>query len=372
MPRWVICCLALVVACGVGERNSRGGDPALPVPPATFVQDPAPSTTRPLPASTVATPTSVPVGAESGIVLVFGGDVSFTHGLADRDPFGAIATLLTDADLAVANLETAIAEPGVGTEADKEYVFRSPPVSGDLLAEAGIDIVSLANNHSLDLGLGGLARTIEVLDASQVGWVGAGMEADAYGPHVVEVGDATVAFVGISRVLPNTSWMAGPGRIGLASAYDRHLDLVRQAITEAAGSSDLVVVLVHWGTEKQPCPNELQRRLARVFVDAGADLVVGSHPHVLQGVERIGDAWVLYSTGNLAFPSAANESSRSALFRVRTDGDDLRVELVPLDLAIGGRPSSVDDAGRLADRSLGWVDGSDGVLAPGPVSCPDL
>lgn len=366
MPRWIAGCLALVVACGVGERNHRVAESA-PLVPSTTVQDAAPSTTRPAPASTVVTTTSV--AAESGIVLVFGGDVSFTHGLADRDPFGAIAALLTDADVAVVNLETAIAEPDVGTPADKEYVFRSPPVSGDLLAEAGIDVVSLANNHSLDLGAAGLARTVEILDAAEVRWVGAGVEADAYRPQVVEVGETAVGFVGVSRVLPNTSWMAGPDHIGLASAYDRHLDLVRQAITGAAASSDLVVVLVHWGTEKEPCPDELQRRLARMFVEAGADLVVGSHPHVLQGVERIGDAWVLYSTGNLAFPSAANESSRSALFRV---SDGLRVELVPLDLAIGGRPSAVADAGRLTDRSLGWVDGSDGILVPGPVTCPDL
>ncbi len=140
------------------------------------------------------------------------------------------------------------------------------------------------------------------------------------------------------------------------------------AVRRAAARSDLVVVMAHWGIERLVCPEPHQTELARAWVEAGADLVVGSHPHVLQGVERLDDAWVLYSTGNFAFPSAREESSYTATFRFDVSERDVGLVATPVRI-VDGRPVVAEDsrAGILEDitaRSFGQAFDADGVAHP--------
>jgi poly-gamma-glutamate capsule biosynthesis protein CapA/YwtB (metallophosphatase superfamily) len=310
-----------------------GGILWLPLGPSVA---PDPPSTLP---STSTMPTSMPTTTTlPGLTIGFGGDTSFTHDLADRDPLGEVAELFASQHLTLVNLETVVAEEGVGTPSPKEYTFRSPPESAVLLSEAGVDGVSLANNHTFDLGEAGLARTLELLDGQGVGRTGAGRDAaEAYSPLLFEAAGRTVAVLGFSRVLPDIGWAAGPGRAGVASAYEVTLELTVQAVAEAAGRADLVVVMVHWGVEKEPCPRPYQRALAERWGEAGADAVVGSHPHVLQGIERVGGAWVAYSTGNLAFPSAQGASARAAVVELVLDRNvELRVRPITI---VQGRPA---------------------------------
>ena len=144
-----------------------------------------------------------------------------------------------------------------------------------------MDLVSLANNHALDFGVDALLDTFTYLEQAGVRWVGAGRNAaEAYAPAVLDTPAGPVAFVGLTRILHTLAWAAGPDRPGLASAYDEAAAVA--AVQAAAELADLVVVLIHWGVERADCPDAHQRNLARLLTEAGADVVAGHHPHVLQ------------------------------------------------------------------------------------------
>ena len=310
------------------------------------------------------------------VVLAFGGDVSFTHGLWTTDPLGRISGLLTAADQTWINLETAIAEEGVGVPFDKKYVFKSPPVMAEMLASAGVTGVALGNNHTLDFGVAGLERTIELLNESGVSHAGAGANrSEAYAPSVFEFESTSVALLSFSRVLSAPAWAATDDRPGLASAYDPFIERSNEAVAEAARTAEVVVVMVHWGIERSACPEDYQRDLAAGWAAAGADLVVGSHPHVLQGVEQIGDTWVIYSTGNLAFPSAnSDDATKTVLFEATIQNGEIRVGVEPLRI-VAGAPTLASDEDRAAildtlnSRSLGVsFDSEGGAVTGSPVS----
>ncbi len=338
MSRVLIALALLLSGCGTGTQAILAPDPL-----------PAVSTRPTVPVSTVTTTAPVPQEPDP-VVLVFGGDTSFTHGMVDRDPFAGVQAVLSSADAAWVNLETAVAPDGMGVAPDKEYVFRSPPAAVELLTAAGIDGVALANNHSLDAGVAGLEETLRLLGEANIGHAGGGADlAGAVAPSMMEAGGLKVAVLSFSRVLPDTSWIATPSRPGLASAYHPAAQQIPDLISEAAGTADVLVVMVHWGVELSVCPEPYQRDLARTWADAGADVIVGSHPHVLQGVERVGDAWVLYSTGNLVFPSAYSpETTRTALFSIQIAGGSMELHAVPLQL-VDGRPTIPEDGSPILD-----------------------
>ena len=301
------------------------------------------------------------------LVLGFAGDTSFTHGLHANDPLGDMAEVLSAPDVMFVNLETAVAEAGVGQPQSKTYVFKSPPVTVDLLREAGIDGVSLANNHSLDYRAEGLARTTELLDEGGILHAGAGIdETAAYAPVYIDTGGRTVAIIGLSRV--PCGWAQSGDHPEVAWTCDDWADRGVAAVEEAAANSDVTAVMVHWGVEKDRCPQQYQRDLAHEWIDAGADIVVGSHPHILQGVEKIHDGWVLHSTGNFAFPSAREERAGSAVFLITIHGTDIDLSVVPVRIR-GGRPVPASKPSIVMDAlnrySFGWQFDEGGHAAPG-------
>jgi poly-gamma-glutamate synthesis protein (capsule biosynthesis protein) len=225
-------------------------------------------------------------------------------GLLDAgDPlFGDVGPLLSGADLAVVNLETAVTDRG--TAADKQYVFRAPAGVFPALMRAGIDVATLANNHGMDYGQVGLADTLAAARSARFrGLVGAGEDdTAAFTPYLATVKGWRVAVLGATHVLDTSvaaAWTAGPHRPGLASAY--RLDRLLTAVRNARAHADTVVVYLHWGTEMHACPTASQQALAHALVDAGADVVVGSHAHVLLGDGRLGQAYVGYGLGNFLF-----------------------------------------------------------------------
>lgn len=344
-------------------------------------EEPAPSTSTSTTTSTTAAPSSATVSTTTSttttlpsLVVSFAGDTSFTHGLASYDPLGEVDGLLSAPDLTLVNLETTIAEADVGRAYAKKYTFKSPPESAALLAQSGIDGVALGNNHLLDYGEAALLRTLEVLDQAGVARAGAGEnEAGAYAPMVFEAAGRRVAVLSFSRVLSQSSWAANENRPGVASAYEDRMPETLTAVADAASSADLVAVMVHWGVELNFCPEPYQRQAAAAWVEAGADLVVGSHPHVLQGVERIDDAWVVYSTGNFAFPSARGLSDDSAVFEFTVDGTGAALVAHPVHI-INGRPhppsdeQSAEILSLLSGHSFGFAFDGDGVAVPSEAS----
>lgn len=279
-------------------------------------------------------------------VLSFAGDVSLTHGIEHDRPFQHVRDWLRASDLAVGNLETTVGPDGVGAPASREFVFRSPPESVAMLADAGLGAVGLANNHALDFGPAGLVVTMRSLEAGSIAYAGASRasgDSSAWRATVLDVRGVRVALLSFERINTDWGWHPTPLRAGIASVHGAERELrAIEAIREAKSRSDVVVVLPHWGTELLPCPHVWQRQLARAWVEAGADLVLGSHPHVLQGIERVGPAWVAYSMGNFVFPSAHEQSADGALFEFTVGPDaptTLRLRPVVL---IEGTPHPAD------------------------------
>jgi poly-gamma-glutamate synthesis protein (capsule biosynthesis protein) len=210
-------------------------------------------------------------------------------------PFEHVAPVLSDADITVANLEGTFTDRG--TPADKKYVFRTPPRDAAGLALAGIDVVSLANNHALDYGLEGLRDTIATLDAEGIAHCGAGEnDVEARRPAILEVRGLRVAF--LSYAATPDAVAAAPGVDGVAWG---DVDTISEDVRRAAEQADVVVVLLHAGNEYADEPSDTQRLLAQAAVEAGATLVLGHHPHVLQRWESRGRSFVAYSLGNFVF-----------------------------------------------------------------------
>jgi len=210
-------------------------------------------------------------------------------------PFENVAPILSDADITVANLEGTFTEGG--TPADKKYVFRTPPRDAAGLATAGIDVVSLANNHTLDFGPGGLRDTIATLDTVGIAHSGAGEnDAAARRPAILEVRGLRVAFL---------CYAATPDAVAAALGVDGvawgTVDTISEDVRRAVEQADLVVVSLHAGNEYADEPSDTQRPLAQAALDAGATLVLGHHPHVLQRWERLGPSFIAYSLGNFVF-----------------------------------------------------------------------
>lgn len=303
------------------------------------------------------TTTTATIPPKPPIVLGFAGDTSFTHSMHLYDPLGDIAAELTAPDAMFVNLETTIAEADVGTAVDKKYTFKSPPESVQLLADAGIDAVQLANNHTLDFGRPALVRTLELLDEGGLAHAGAGTDPDAaYAPLYLDIEGWRIGMVALSRVPCDWSVPGENTRPEVAWTCDPFVEDGLAAVTAASESADVVVVMVHWGVEGVSCPQPFQRDLAQRWVAAGADLVVGGHPHVLQGVERIGDAWLINSTGNFAFPSANGATGRSALFEFTiAEGEEPSLQVIPVRVSSGrAAPATGDDAAAILNDLGRW------------------
>ncbi|MET3209217.1 UNVERIFIED_CONTAM: poly-gamma-glutamate capsule biosynthesis protein CapA/YwtB (metallophosphatase superfamily) [Paenibacillus sp. PvR008] len=244
--------------------------------------------------------------ASPTVTLHFVGDVQFS-GKVEQSlenngfyfPYQYLGNLFRKDDLTIANLETPVTTGGVGA-LNKTYVYKSSPKALTALAAAGIDAVNLANNHILDQGTDGLLDTLKYLKENDIAYTGAGRNVkEAYAPHYFERKGIKIALLGATRVMPEASWNAGAKQPGVAGAYDS--TAIVKSIREARKQADLVIVIAHWGKERATALEPHQTELSHAFIDAGADLVIGGHPHVLQGMEQYKGKWIAYSTGNFIF-----------------------------------------------------------------------
>lgn len=292
------------------------------------------------------------------VTLHFGGDVMFSGKVGEKlakagydYPYQYVKGLFSSDDLTVVNLETPVTDSNT-IAADKTYAFKSSPEALPHMAQAGIDAVNLANNHILDQGITGLTDTITQLDQSGIAYVGAGKDsARAYQPVYFDRKGIKIALLGFSRVIPETSWNAGKNQAGVATAYDA--TAAQAAIREAKSKADLVVVVAHWGVERSDTLADHQSDLAHTFVDAGADLVIGGHPHVLQGLEKYKGKWIAYSTGNFIFTRSLVEKTwDTGVFQAKcTVNGDCSMQVIPYTAELGQPvPMASDKAQTLLQR----------------------
>lgn len=239
------------------------------------------------------------------VKMTFAGDIMFASKVDDLlkkngwdYPYRYVKEYLSKADITAANLETPLTTRG--TPQEKDYVYRSSPEALPALQAAGIDLVNTANNHILDYGTEGLLDTLDILDKAGMKRVGTGRNSnEAYAPVIMERNGMKIAFLGLSRVAENSDWYASSNKPGIAETYSTKLPL--EAIAAAREKADLVVVFAHWGVERKDRPVKEQTDLAHRYIDQGADLVVASHPHVVQGFEKYKGKWIAYSMGNFIF-----------------------------------------------------------------------
>ena len=358
----------LAGGCTAGGPSPVDTGPSPTAPPSSEMTtttiplpDPSPeenaSTASPPPPSSAVTATTVPPPEPSREwTLLAGGDV-----LMDRteprgvDPFEFIEPPLASADIAVVNSEMVISDRGV--PADKTYVFRAPPSAARRIAAAGVDVASLANNHAKDYGPTALVDTVELLEAAGVAALGAGSnDVEAYRYRVLDVeGAASVAFVGVSMIVPWT-FPAGPDSPGIASA--RPPSRVVESIEDATWAADVVIALVHWGIERSTCPSAAQRSFAQDLLDAGADAVIGHHPHVLQPVEFADGRLVAYSLGNFVWHPRWGITGETGVLQIDFDADRIvGWTFHPHLLNDDGAPVPVADGGRF-DRIVDIISGN--------------
>lgn len=232
--------------------------------------------------------------------LALAGDLSFEGPRADRPADEWLARLgpaFRAADLAIGNLESPLVEQG--RPIPGKCTLRGSPKWAPVLRGAGIRLVTLANNHTMDYGGEGLRSTIAALEKEGLRYVGAGLDAtQASAPALLDVRGTRVACLGRTLVPVSAPVRAGRATPGVAF-LDR--DETMASLRRCREQADLVLLLVHWGLEEYRYPSPAQRRLARDLVEAGADVIVGHHPHVTQGIERIGSAVIVYSLGNFIF-----------------------------------------------------------------------
>ncbi|WP_432563030.1 CapA family protein [Kineococcus sp. SYSU DK003] len=268
--------------------------------------------------------------ATSPVTLAVTGDVNFAGASAAAlAPGGldAVAPVLAAADLTVVNLETAVTDRG--TPVAKQFTFRAPAAAFPALQAAGVDVVGLANNHGVDYGLVGLRDTLAAAGIAQFPLVGAGEDVEeAFAPYTADVGGHRVAVLDATQVLDASlaaDWTATATHPGLAVVQDRAgVDRLLAAVRAVRPSVESVVVLLHWGQEKNSCPLPRQQTLAAELVAAGADAVVGSHAHV-----QLGNGWlhaggrtgfVDYGLGNFVFSARSGATTSTGVLRLTLPG----------------------------------------------------
>ena len=270
-------------------------------------------------------------GDGRAVTFAFGGDVHFPPGtnLGDRlaaDPDDALGptvpTLLSGVDLSMVNLESALTDGTCPDPQDKQYVFDAPPTAVSAFKGAGVTLITEANNHGEDCGPEGLQTAIATRAQTGYTILGIGQNAaQAFAPYTTVIHGEHIAIIAATQVIDSdlqTAWTATATQPGLASAYEVN-DLVA-AVEAARKTADTVIVYLHWGTELDACPNPLQEPLAQALVRAGADIIVGTHAHVLLGGGYLGSAYVDYGLGNFAFYDNAPPENASGSLVISATG----------------------------------------------------
>ncbi len=251
------------------------------------------------------------------ICLVAVGDIMLSRYVAQKInehndpgfPFQYTEWILQSSDITFGNLENPIT-PGRHIKI-QEMILRADPVMASALKKAGFDILSLANNHLPDFGANGVRDTILYLKNAGIDYIGAGKnEKEAYEPRYADINGYKLAFLAFSdsNIAPE-NYNAGsePGTAAMNS------DNMKTSIINAAKNADFVIAYLHLGTEYAPEPDEKQVYYSHLAIDAGADLVIGSHPHVVQKAELYKGKYILYSLGNFIFDQLWSEETRESV-----------------------------------------------------------
>ncbi len=283
---------------------------------------------------------AMPTISADEITLAFAGDISFAEEYTNmgilKQRGGDIRSCfdefllkeMQDADIFMLNNEFPYTDRGTPTEG-KTYTFRARPESVKYLYDMGVDIVSVANNHVYDYGEVSLLDTLTTLEAAAMPYVGAGRDIEeAIKPVYFVANDYKIAYISATQIeqgdYPDTKG-AGENNAGVFRCWNP--ELLYETVKEAKENSDFVVVYIHWGTELSETLHWAQTDQAAGLVEAGADLIIGDHPHCLQEIAYIDDVPVVYSMGNFWFNSKTQDTG---IFKVTLDENGIKsLQFVP-------------------------------------------
>jgi poly-gamma-glutamate synthesis protein (capsule biosynthesis protein) len=316
------------------------------------------STFNPSAALTASAAVSAGADVSGPLTLAFAGDVHFTGRTAPllakpATAFGPIKSVLQDADLTMVNLETAITDRG--TPEPKQYHFRAPITALEAVRGAGVDVVTMANNHVLDYGQVGFADSLDNGRRAGFPFVGVGRNAaEAYTPLYMTVKGVKIALVAFSQVHElEYTWAAKEDRPGIAVA----LDLARAtgAVADARRNAELVIVFNHWGQEGNSCPTSEQKTFASKLAAAGADLIIGSHAHTLQGDGWMGQTYAAYGLGNFLWYGDSFSTETGVLKLTMNGRKVIKNDFVPAVVSVTGQPVPLkgDSAAKVNQRFAG-------------------
>lgn len=239
-----------------------------------------------------------------------------------RWPFFQISDELKKADILFGNLEGPISENG--EKVGSIYSFRFKPQSVEGLVFAGFDVLSLANNHILDYQRQAMEDTMEILNRNNVDYVGAGFNSEEVSSVKIKevypirngssngVNGTKIGFLAFTD-LGSRYWQAGSSSPGVAWINWQGLEDLNEEIKKAKEKVDLLFVSLHSGNEYSQEPTEFQRVFSQRCIDAGADMIIGHHPHVVQKIEKYNNGWIAYSLGNFVFDQNFSEETMEGL-----------------------------------------------------------
>ena len=278
--------------------------------------------------------------------FIAGGDLMLNQISAQNNPLLELKDVFSQCEIVYCNLETPLTTSITPTKNKSkedlrqrvQYILKSNPQHAKFLNEVGINLVSLGNNHTMDFGVRGLSDTINALDENNMQYTGAGSDyKSAFRPAIIKTSAdykvgmlSFLAFMGtkaLQKCTMATSYQAGIAGLDLKGIIDQNTRKYLKEIVESTKQKcDFLFISMHWGYEKKEIPRLYQIQLGRAFIDAGADLIVGSHPHVLQGAEIYKGKPILYSLGNLL----ASKNQETSLIKLSFVGDSLdKFTLIP-------------------------------------------
>jgi poly-gamma-glutamate capsule biosynthesis protein CapA/YwtB (metallophosphatase superfamily) len=243
------------------------------------------------------------------------------------------------------NLENAVTQSEDSVK--KEFVFRMRPEYLSLLRKAKITIVNCANNHTADFGTEGILETIRLLDSARIRHVGIGRNlAEARKPVILTYNGIRIGFLGYGGVSAFLASRTQPG------TTPRSRRIILSDIAKLKPKADFVVINLHWGEELAEEPDSAQIVLAHAIIDAGADLIIGHHPHVLQGIEYYRGKMIAYSLGNFIFGGNSRSANcTTAIVKARFIPDHIETQLIPIRVR-SWRPEPADSASALRIHRL--------------------
>ena len=298
---------------------------------------------------------TIPPSKETSIVeekqpikIILVGDIMLDRGVkfmiereGDRDfrfPFLKVVDYLKEADIVFGNLEGVISDKGI--KAGSIYSFRANPKVIEGLSFAGFNVLSLANNHALDYTRAALEDCLAKLSNAEIDYVGAGFnEKEAYLPIIKEVNGSTssspakIAFLAYTNLGPET-WKAAKENSGIAWINEEDLEKIKEDIKLAKEKTDILIISLHTGEEYQKEPTQFQIEFSKMAIEAGADLIVGHHPHIIQKNEKYKNGYIFYSLGNFIFDqSFSEETMRGQIIEVLIKDKKIK-EVVTKDIKI--------------------------------------